>query len=142
LLIIRLLLHNLLTHFDPIITDTMELLIKILTGLVAVLHLYFLYLEMFAWTTKGPKVFKTIPSELFKSTKTMAANQGLYNGFLAAGLLWALLIGDPLWQHNVSLFFLVCIAIAGVYGAATVSKRIFFIQALPALVAIILLLIF
>ena len=120
----------------------MELLIKILTGLVAVFHLYFLYLEMFAWTTKGPKVFKTIPVELFSSTKTMAANQGLYNGFLAAGLLWGLLITDPIWQHNVSLFFLACVAIAGVYGAVTVSKRIFFIQALPALVAIILLLIF
>jgi len=120
----------------------MELLIKILTGLVAVFHLYFLYLEMFAWTIKGPKVFKTIPPELFKSTKVMAGNQGLYNGFLAAGLVWGLLITDPLWQHNVSLFFLACVTIAGVYGAATVSKRIFFIQALPALVVIILLLIF
>jgi len=117
----------------------MEILIKILTGLVAFLHLYFLYLEMFAWTTKGPKVFKSIPAEQFAITKVMAGNQGLYNGFLAAGLIWSLVITNPEWQHNVSLFFLACVAIAGIYGAATVSKRIFFIQALPALVAIVLL---
>jgi putative membrane protein len=116
----------------------MEVLIKILIALVAVLHSYFLLLEMFMWTTRGPKVFKTIPAEQFAVTKTMAGNQGLYNGFLAAGLFWSLLIIDPLWQHNVSLFFLACVAVAGIYGAATVSKRIFFIQALPALVTIAL----
>jgi putative membrane protein len=120
----------------------MGILIKTLTGLVAFLHLYFLWLEMFAWTTKGPKVFKTIPAAQFAATKAMAGNQGLYNGFLAAGLIWGLLITNPGWQHNVSLFFLTCVAIAGIYGAATVSKRIFFIQALPALVTIVLLLIF
>jgi len=120
----------------------MELLIKILIGLVAVLHTYFLYLEMFAWTSKGPKVFKTIPAAQFKETKVMAGNQGLYNGFLAAGLVWALLITNPEWQHNVSLFFLSCVSVAGIYGAMTVSKRIFFIQALPALLAIALILIF
>ena len=120
----------------------MDLLIKILTGLVAALHFYFLYLEMFVWTTKGPKVFKNIPATLFKGTKVMAANQGLYNGFLAAGLVWSLLITDHLWQRNVSLFFLACVAIAGIYGAATVSKRIFFIQAAPALITIALLLAF
>jgi putative membrane protein len=114
----------------------MEILIKILIGLVAFLHFYFLYLEMFAWTTRGPKVFKSIPATQFATTKAMAGNQGLYNGFLAAGLVWALLITDPVWQRNVSLFFLTCVAIAGVYGAATVSKRIFFIQAMPALAAI------
>jgi putative membrane protein len=120
----------------------MELVIKILTGLVAVLHFYFLWLEMFAWMTKGPKVFKTIPAAQFAVTKTMAGNQGLYNGFLAAGLVWGLLITNPEWQRNVSLFFLTCVAVAGIYGAATVSKRIFFIQALPALLTIVLLLIF
>ena len=118
----------------------MEILIKILTGFVAFLHLYFLYLEMFAWTTKGPKVFKTIPAEQFAVTKVMAGNQGLYNGFLAAGLVWSLLITNPEWQHNVSLFFLSCVAVAGIYGAATVSKRIFFIQAAPALLTIVLIL--
>jgi len=116
----------------------MEILIKALIALVAILHSYFLLLEMFMWTTRGPKVFKTIPAEQFAVTKTMAGNQGLYNGFLAAGLFWSLLIGDKIWQHNVSLFFLACVAIAGIYGAATVSKRIFFIQALPALVTIVL----
>jgi putative membrane protein len=120
----------------------MELFIKILTALVALLHIYFLYLEMFAWMTKGPKVFKTIPPSQFAATKVMAGNQGLYNGFLAAGLIWGLLITDPVWRHNVSLFFLACVAIAGIYGAVTVSKRIFFIQALPALLAIGLILIF
>lgn len=93
---------------------------------------------MFAWTTRGPKVFKTIPADQFASTKTMAGNQGLYNGFLAAGLIWSLLIKNPDWQQNVSLFFLTCVAIAGIYGAITVSRRIFFIQATPALVAMIL----
>ena len=120
----------------------MEILIKILIGLVAFLHFYFLYLEMFAWTTKGPKVFKTIPADQFAITKVMAGNQGLYNGFLAAGLVWSLLITNPEWQRNVSLFFLSCVAIAGIYGAATVSKRIFFIQAAPALLAIVLLCLF
>jgi len=116
----------------------MEILIKVLIAVVAVLHSYFLYLEMFAWTTRGPKVFKTIPAGQFAATKTMAGNQGLYNGFLAAGLFWSLLIKNPAWQHNVSLFFLACVAIAGIYGAITVSKRIFFIQAAPALVVITL----
>lgn len=120
----------------------MEILIKILIGFVAVLHSYFLYLEMFAWTTKGPKVFKTIPADQFATTKVMAGNQGLYNGFLAAGLVWSLLIQNSQWQHNVGLFFLGCVAIAGIYGAATVSRRIFFIQAAPALLAIILILLF
>jgi putative membrane protein len=118
----------------------MEILIKTLIALVAVLHIYFLYLEMFAWTTRGPKAFKNIPADQFASTKTMAGNQGLYNGFLAAGLFWSLLIKNPDWQQNVGLFFLACVAIAGIYGAATVSKRIFFIQAAPALLAIALLL--
>jgi putative membrane protein len=120
----------------------MELINKILIGLVAFLHLYFLWLEMFAWTTSAPKVFKTIPAGQFAVTKVMAGNQGLYNGFLAAGLIWSLLITNPDWQHNISLFFLACVAIAGIYGAVTVSKRIFFIQAAPALLAIALLLAF
>jgi len=118
----------------------MEILIKTLIAVVAVLHTYFLYLEMFAWTTRGPKVFKTIPAGQFAVTKTMAGNQGLYNGFLAAGLYWSLLIKNPGWAQNVSLFFLTCVAIAGIYGAFTASKRIFFIQACPALVAILLML--
>lgn len=118
----------------------MEIAIKILIGLVALLHLYFLYFEMFAWTTKGRKVFRNFPSDLFEPTKTLAANQGLYNGFLAAGLLWSYFINDPNWSVNISLFFLSCVSIAGIYGALTAAKKIFFIQALPALITIALIL--
>ncbi|AVO35635.1 DUF1304 domain-containing protein [Ottowia oryzae] len=110
---------------------------QVLIGLVALEHAYILYLEMFAWTTKGPKVFKgSLPPEMFPPTRTLAANQGLYNGFLAAGLVWALLIGDAVWARHVATFFLGCVAVAGAYGAATASRRIFFVQALPALVAL------
>ena len=118
----------------------MDYTIKILIGLVTLLHLYFLYFEMFAWTTKGRKVFRNFPSELFEPTKSMAANQGLYNGFLAAGLLWTYFISDDNWSDNIALFFLGCVAVAGIYGALTVTKKIFFIQALPALITIILIL--
>lgn len=118
----------------------MEILIKILVGLVIILHLYFLYFEMFAWTTLGRKVFRNFPSELFEPTKSMAANQGLYNGFLAAGLIWTYFIGDPAWSKKIALFFLACVAVAGIYGALTVSKKIFFVQAVPALLAIALIL--
>lgn len=110
----------------------------IIIGLVALLHLYFLWLEMFAWETRGPKVFRGFPKELFPQTKTLAANQGLYNGFLAAGLIWTFFISDPIWKDNVALFFLGCVAVAGIYGALTADKKIFFVQALPALVGILL----
>lgn len=112
----------------------------VLIAIIASLHLYFLWFEMFAWTTKGRKIFKNLAPELFEPTKPMAANQGLYNGFLAAGLIWSLLIGDPIRKINVALFFLVCVAVAGIYGALTVERKIFFIQALPALIAILLIL--
>lgn len=114
--------------------------ISFLIGLVAVLHLYFLWFEMFAWTTKGRKIFKRFPPELFEPTKGLAANQGLYNGFLAAGLLWTFFIQDPIWKMNISLFFLACVFIAGTFGALTADRKIFFVQALPALLAIVLLL--
>lgn len=114
---------------------------KIIIALVALLHLYFLWLEMFAWTTRGRKVFRGFPKELFEPTKVLAANQGLYNGFLAAGLLWSLLIKDPLWQGYVAYFFLGCVAVAGLYGGMTASKKILIVQALPALLGIILLLV-
>lgn len=118
----------------------MLIVAKIIIAIVALLHLYFLWLEMFAWTTKAKKVFRKFPEELFEPTKTLAANQGLYNGFLSAGLIWSLLIGNPKWQIYVALFFLGCVAIAGIYGAMTASKKIFTVQALPALVGIALLL--
>ncbi len=100
---------------------------------VAGLHLYFMYFEMFAWTTLGRKIFRQFPPELFEPTKPLAANQGLYNGFLAAGLIWSLWIQDPVWSVNVALFFLGCVAVAGIYGALTASKKIFYVQALPAI---------
>jgi len=118
----------------------MEILIKIIIGLVAFLHLYFLYFEMFAWTTKGRKVFRNFPEELFEPTKPMAASQGLYNGFLAAGLIWTYFISDINWSDHIALFFLACVAVAGIYGALTLTKKIFFIQALPALLGIALIL--
>jgi putative membrane protein len=119
----------------------MLLIIKILIGLCAVEHLYILWLEMFAWTTRGPKTFRSLPAHLFPPTKTLAANQGLYNGFLAAGLAWSLFITDAAWSMNIACFFLACIAVAGVYGALTASKRIFFVQAAPALLTLLLIVI-
>ena len=110
---------------------------KIFVAIVAVLHLYFLWLEMFVWTTRGPKVFKNFPRELFEPTKSMAANQGLYNGFLSAGLLWSLFIQDTNWSKYVAIFFLGCVAVAGIYGALSVSKKIFYIQGLRALLGIL-----
>ena len=112
----------------------MVLVAKIMVVVVALLHFYFLWLEMFAWTTRAPKVFKKFPKELFES---MAANQGLYNGFLVAGLVWSILIEDPNWSMNIALFFLGCVVVAGIYGALSVSKKIFYIQGLPALLGII-----
>ena len=103
---------------------------------IAAEHFYILYLEMFAWETRGKKTFKgALPTELFTPTKVMAANQGLYNGFLAAGLVWSQTILDKAWSYNVAMFFLGCVIVAGVYGGVTASKRIFFVQALPAILA-------
>ena len=118
----------------------MVLVSQILIGLVAVVHLYIFWFEMFAWTSRGKKVFKSFPVDLFDKTKTLAANMGLYNGFLAAGLWWTFFIEDVIWSANVALFFLSCVVVAGIYGALTAERRIFFAQALPALVAIALLL--
>ncbi len=113
---------------------------QILLGLIALTHLYVLWFEMFAWTTRGPKVFKHYPRELFEPTRSLAANLGLYNGFLAAGIIWTFFITDAYWHNNVALFFLGCVTVAGVYGALTGGKKIFFSQALPAIVTIALLL--
>lgn len=115
----------------------MEIVANILVGIVALEHLYILYLEMFAWETRGKKAFKgSLRPELFAPTKVLAANQGLYNGFLAAGIIWSFFISDKTWSTNVAIFFLSCVIVAGVYGAITASKKIFFIQALPALIAL------
>lgn len=106
----------------------------ILAAVVAALHLYFLVLEMFLWDKPmGRKAFG-LTREFAASTKALAANQGLYNGFLVAGLVWGLLLG-PAAGRPILFFFLGCVVVAGVFGAATVSKKIFFVQALPALIA-------
>ena len=114
----------------------MELAIQILIGLIAFIHIYILVFEMFAWEARGPKIFKSFPRELFSQTKSMAANQGLYNGFLAAGLIWTFFISNQEWQTNVSIFFLSCIAVAGIYVAFTAEKKIIFVQTLLALITI------
>ena len=115
----------------------MNILTQLVIGFIALLHLYIVWLEMFAWTTRARKVFKTIPPDQFEKTKIMAANQGLYNGFLAVGLIWALFITDVNWSQNIALFFLSCVLVAGIYGALTASKRIFFVQALPAILGLL-----
>ncbi len=110
----------------------MKLLADTLVVLVALLHLYFLVLEMFLWTRPlGLKTFRNTP-EKAEATRVLAANQGLYNGFLAAGLAYGVATGS----REFCLFFLACVVAAGLYGAYSVSRRIFFVQALPALLAI------
>jgi len=109
---------------------------NILIGLVALLHLYFLVLEMFFWDKpRGRRVFGTTP-EFAAASKSLAANQGLYNGFLAAGLIWGLFAGDP-----VKIFFLACVVVAGAFGASTVNLKILWVQAVPAAIALALVLI-
>lgn len=118
----------------------MKGIVTLLIILIALMHLYFLWLEMFAWTSRGKKVFKSLPKELFEPTKTLAANQGLYNGFLAAGLIWSILIEDLVWQKAIAVFFLSCVALAGIYGGFSADKKIFFVQGIPALLTLLLLL--
>ena len=104
------------------------------TGLVAVLHLYFLVLEMFLWTKPyGRRVFGLTP-EKAELTKSLAANQGLYNGFLAAGLGWGLMAGPE--GHTILVFFLSCVIVAGIFGAATASRKILWVQAVPGAIAL------
>jgi putative membrane protein len=112
----------------------MKLVALALIGLVAAIHVYIVVLEMLLWQKPlGRKVFKTTVEQA-QQTATLAANQGLYNGFLAAGLIWALLSAEL--QRPVATFFLVCVAVAGAFGAATVSPRILAVQTLPALLAL------
>jgi putative membrane protein len=114
----------------------MQLLADILVALVAVLHLWFLVLEMFLWTKPyGRRAFGLTP-ERAEATKSLAANQGLYNGFLAAGLAWGLMAGADVYVPKV--FFLGCVIVAGVFGAATASRKILWVQALPGAVALAL----
>ena len=113
----------------------MSTIALVLMGLVALLHLYFLVLEMFLWTKPlGLKTFRNTP-EKAETTRVLAANQGLYNGFLAAGLFYAAVTGS----REFAVFFLLCVVVAGAYGAYSVNKRIFFVQALPAIVGLLVL---
>jgi putative membrane protein len=115
----------------------MRLLADVLVGLVALLHLWFLVLEMFLWDKPlGLKTFRQTP-EAAATSKVLAANQGLYNGFLAAGLVWGLWLRGA--GFDIKVFFLACVVVAGVYGAATVGRKILFVQALPAVLALALL---
>lgn len=106
---------------------------QVLTGLIAFLQAYFMVLEMFLWATPyGAKTFKRT-LEQQQESKVLAANQGLYNGFLAAGLVWSYVAASG---YDIRVFFLVCVLIAGLYGGATASKAIYFVQALPAALAL------
>lgn len=120
----------------------MTLITNLLILLVALLHLYFLVLEMFLWDKpKGMKVFGLTPQKAAE-TKVLAANQGLYNGFLAAGLLWGLfqgLVDQGDAGQDFKVFFLLCVVAAGVYGAMTVGKKILYVQAMPAALALLFL---
>jgi putative membrane protein len=116
----------------------METVANVVVGLVAALHLYFLTLEMFFWNKPlGRKAFGLTP-EFAQSTAALAANQGLYNGFLAAGLIWGLSLGPA--GFAIKVFFLACVIVAGVFGAATASRKILFVQAIPGAIALALVL--
>jgi len=114
----------------------MDIVSDILVAIVALLHAYFLYLEMFLWTKPaGLKIFRNTP-ERAEMTKVLAANQGLYNGFLAAGLIWSLATSSSLFSFDIKLFFLTCVILAALFGAVTVSRRILYVQGLPAILAL------
>ena len=117
----------------------MNAIANTLVALVAALHVYFLALEMFFWTKPlGLKTFRNTPEKAADSA-VLAANQGLYNGFLSAGLIWGLLQPNAGFAFQIKVFFLICVIVAGIYGAATVSFRILLVQAAPAVLALILL---
>ncbi len=115
----------------------MSIIAKILVALVAAEHLYFLYLEMFIWTK--PSTLRTFGTtrEFAEASRSLAANQGLYNGFLAAGLLWSVIHPDPGVGRQIALFFLACVLVAAAYGGWSVKRSIMIVQGLPALIALI-----
>lgn len=111
----------------------------LLVALIAALHFYIAWFEIFAWTTRGPAVFDMFPQELFEQTTQLAANQGIYNAFLAVGLVWSLLIKEDAWQFKIAACFLVFVAAAGLMAAVTVAVKSGLPQFVPASVALILL---
>lgn len=118
----------------------MTTITSVLIGLIAFIHFYIFIFEAFLWERRGPKVFTSFPKELFAKTKALAFNQAVYNLFLSAGLVWTFFITDALWAKNIALFFLGCVAVAGLAGALT-ERKILFVQTVPALITIMLLLI-
>lgn len=117
----------------------MAVVANVLIGLVALIHLYIVVLEMALWTTPRARAAFGITEEFARESKTLAANQGLYNGFLAAALIWGLIAADPA-GFQLKLYGLACVIVAGLYGAATASKRILFVQVLPGVLALVFLL--
>lgn len=116
----------------------MHTITQVLIGFIAFLHFYIFVFEAFFWEQRGPKIFRSFPKDLFPKTKAIAFNQGVYNLFLAVGLVWSFFIADVEWSKNVASFFLGCVAVAGVVGA-TVERKILFMQTVPALIALALL---
>jgi putative membrane protein len=119
----------------------MHIVTVVLLAVIAAEHVYFLYLEMFRWTSPATQKAFGITASFAEESKTLAANQGLYNGFLAAGLIWAIVAG-PALQRPLAVFFCACVLIAGIYGGVTVTRRIVVIQALPAALCLVSVLVF
>jgi putative membrane protein len=117
-----------------------EIAANVVVGIVALLHIYFLVLEMFLWTTPTGRRTFGLDADFADKSKVLAANQGLYNGFLAAGLIWGLIAGGSV-GFQAKVFFLVCVVVAGVYGALTVNRRVLYVQAGPAALGLLLVLV-
>lgn len=117
----------------------MKTIALVLIALIAALHFYIAWFEMFAWTTVGPRVFDMFPADLFEPTAQLAANQGIYNAFLAVGLVWSLLIKDSKWQHNIAVCFLSFVVVAGIVAAITIAVGSGLPQVVPASIALVLL---
>ncbi|MCL7377880.1 DUF1304 domain-containing protein [Streptomyces sp. 35G-GA-8] len=113
----------------------MQTAANVLVGLVAAFHVYAMVLEMFLWERKPGRQLSGFDADMARATAPLAANQGLYNGFLAAGLIWGLIAADPT-GYRVQVFFLICVVVAGLYGGATANRRILFVQALPGALAL------
>jgi len=119
---------------------SIRILALVLISVIATLHFYIAWFEIFSWTTRGPQIFNDFPKELFDQTIQMAANQGIYNAFLAIGLGWSLFIKDLKWQLNIAACFLLFVVAAGIFGAVTITSKTLVIQTVPALIALALLL--
>ena len=111
----------------------MAVIQKLLISIVALIHFVFMWVEMFRWEERGPGVFPDFPPEFFSLTNAMAANQGLYNGFIAVGVIWSLIKS----QREISLLFLCFVVVAGIYGGMTVDMKIFYLQSIPAVLALV-----